>query len=550
MDQLVQASTPHDAGVVIVGGGPVGLGLAIELGQRGIGCTVVERYPQPQPIPKGQNLTQRTMEHFHVWGAEKQLRAARTIPPEYGIGGLTAHGTLLGPYSYDWLQRDLVRPYYYTANERLPQYATEAVLRARVAELPCVETLYGWDAESVRQDAAGVTVALRERKGPARRSIRAAYAVGCDGARSTVREQAGITQTRTDHDRVMVLLVFRSRQLHELLQRFPGKSYYNVLQPELDGYWKFLGRVDLGSTWFFHAPVPAGTTADNFDFKAFLHEAVGAPFEIEFEHIGFWDLRFALADSYRAGRLFIAGDAAHSHPPYGGYGVNSGLEDARNLGWKLAATLQGWGGDALLDSYDAERRPVFASTIHDFIAKSIDEDSRFLRAHDPARDRAAFEQAWQARAQGAVGEVHAFEPHYEGSPIVWAEAGTQRACSAKGSHRFEARAGHHLAPAMLSGGKNVFETLGPGFTLLALDAPATGVRAFREAAQAPAIPLTVVEARVEGEAKRYDARWVLVRPDHFVAWTSQDPDITDEMAAHVLSLANANTPRNAALAQP
>jgi 4-hydroxyisophthalate hydroxylase len=91
----------YDAEVVIVGGGPVGMGLAIELGQRGVRAILVERYPEPQPIPKGQNLTQRTMEHFHFWGAEAALRAARTIPPSYGIGGLTAYGTLLGPYAYD-----------------------------------------------------------------------------------------------------------------------------------------------------------------------------------------------------------------------------------------------------------------------------------------------------------------------------------------------------------------------------------------------------------------------------------------------------------------
>jgi 2-polyprenyl-6-methoxyphenol hydroxylase and related FAD-dependent oxidoreductases len=117
-------ATNH-AEIVIVGAGPVGLGLAIELGQRGIRCTVVERYTRPQPIPKGQNLTQRTLEHFHFWGAEQQLRAARTIPRDYGIGGMTAYGTLLSGYNYDWLQRELVRPFYFTDNERLPQYATE-----------------------------------------------------------------------------------------------------------------------------------------------------------------------------------------------------------------------------------------------------------------------------------------------------------------------------------------------------------------------------------------------------------------------------------------
>jgi hypothetical protein len=190
--------------------------------------------------------------------------------------------------------------------------------------------------------------------------------------------------------------------------------------------------------------------------------------DAEFEHIGLWDLRFAIADAYRAGRIFIAGDAAHSHPPYGGYGVNSGLEDARNLGWKLAATLQGWGGPGLLDSYDVERRPVFESTMRDFIAKSIETDRAFLDRFDPDREPQAFSQAWQARAQGAVGEVHAFEPHYEGSPVVWTEGSDGRKPSAAGAHRFEGQAGHHLAPAMLASGRKVFEALGTGFTLIAI----------------------------------------------------------------------------------
>lgn len=524
-----QDKTDHpDADVIIVGGGPVGMGLAIELGQRDIRVTVVERYLQPQPIPKGQNLTQRTMEHFHFWGAEKALRAARTIPPEYGIGGLTAYGTLLGPH-YDWLQRDLVKPYYFTSNERLPQYATEAVLRQRVAQLPSVTTLYGWDARTAVQEAGGVTVTVAERGNQNSRALRAAYVVGCDGSRSMVRDTAGITRSRTDHDRMMVLLVFKSTGLHELLECYPGKSYYNVLQPELKGYWKFLGRVDLGSTWFFHAPVPPGTTKDNFDFATYLQEAVGAPFDVTFEHIGFWDLRFMLAERYRKGRVFIAGDAAHSHPPYGGYGVNSGLEDARNLGWKLAATLQGWGGDGLLDSYDAERRPVFASTIRDFIAKSIETDRVFLAEHNPSKDRAAFDAAWLAREKGAVGEVHAFEPHYENSPVVQ-PTGNGQGPSSVGSHQFVARSGHHLAPGLLSTGRNVYESFGPGFTLLAFGAIGGSVQDFRDAAAELNLPLAVVEAAAEGDAARYEASLVLVRPDNFVAWSARAQEAVDPTA--------------------
>jgi len=281
---------PEAAEVVVVGGGPVGMGLAIELGQRNIRAIVVERYAAPQAIPKGQNLTQRTMEHFHFWGVEGAVRAARTIPSEYGIGGLTAYGTLLSEYSYDWMQRELVRPFYFTDNERLPQYATETVLRRRAEELASVATLYGWSAETVHQDEGDAHVLLAERAGAGRRTLRAQYVVGCDGSRSTVRTQAGISQALSDHDRLMVLLVFRSHALHRLLERYPGKSFYSVLHPELEGYWKFFGRVDLGSTWFFHAPVPPGTTRDNFDFRQYLYAAAGAEFDVEFDHIGFWDL--------------------------------------------------------------------------------------------------------------------------------------------------------------------------------------------------------------------------------------------------------------------
>jgi 4-hydroxyisophthalate hydroxylase len=239
---------------------------------------------------------------------------------------------------------------------------------------------------------------------------------------------------------------------------------------------------------------------------------------VEFEHVGFWELRVAIADSYRKGRIFIAGDAAHSHPPYGGYGINTGMEDAANLGWKLAATLQGWGGERLLDTYGAERRPVFESTARDFIEKAIQNDRDFLEAFNPERDKDAFEREWKERQSGARSEVNAFVPNYQGSPIVWGPPDSR--CNAVGSHAFAARAGHHLAPQLLTSGRNVFEELGDGFTLLGFDADGGALDDFAQSAKTLRIPLKIVrDSRADGR-ERYEAALVLVRPDQFVAWAS------------------------------
>src|SRR5207248_2523839 len=186
-------------------------GLAVELGQRGVSCVLVERHLQPQPIPKGQNLTNRTLEHFYFWHCVDELRAARVMPPGYPIGGITVY-------------HDLTSPYFHA------------------------------------QQSFG----------------------GRDGGRSLVRQSMGIDRGGRNFDQRMVLAVFRSRELHEFLNRFPPSTTYRVMKPQLKGYWQFFGRIDVGESFFFHAPVPPDASPDNFDFLGLLHDAAGFPFHAEF----------------------------------------------------------------------------------------------------------------------------------------------------------------------------------------------------------------------------------------------------------------------------
>jgi 4-hydroxyisophthalate hydroxylase len=504
--------------VVIVGGGPVGVALAVELGQRGIDCALVERRREPQRIPKGQNLTQRSVEHFYFWGVGEELRAARLLPPEFPMSGIVAYRDLNSEYWYAPPLREIVNAYYFQNNERLPQYLGESVLRKRMAQLQNVEAHFGWAADTIEQDARGVRVTIAKDGGSEREVLEADYVVGCDGGHSTVRQQIGIERGGADFNELMVLALFRSRELHEKLKRFPPRSTYRVLDPDLHGYWQFFGRVDVGESWFFHSPVPANTTRDNYDFHGLLQKVAGFSFACDFDYVGFWDLRIAVAEKYQVGRVFIAGDAAHSHPPYGAYGLNNGLDDVVNLGWKIAATLKGWGSDALLRTYTEERRPIFKETAEDFIEAGIQRDKEFLDRFNPDHDRTEFERAWKDHANAAAPRVLTYEPNYEGSPIVFGSPGG--VSSAHGSHTFTARAGHHLPPQLLSSGRNVFEELGPDFTLLAFDAEDGTVPAFIAAAKALNVPLKIVRDSYRDGRRAYEANLILVRPDRYIAWSA------------------------------
>ena len=301
--------------------------------------------------------------------------------------------------------------------------------------------------------------------------LEADYVVGCDGGHSTVREQVGIERGGADFDQLMVLAVFRSRELHEKLKRFPPRSTYRVMHPDLKGYWQFFGRVDVGESWFFHSPVPANTTRDNYDFHGAAAEGRGLSVSRASSTMsGFWDLRIAVAEKYQVGRVFIAGDAAHSHPPYGGYGLNNGLDDVANLGWKLAAqAAEAGAATRCCDSYTRGAAADLQGDRPRTSSRPASSATGFPRPLQPGarprRIRARLEGSCQ-RGGAAGADLRA---------ALRRLADRVRAAGRRDAAR-TARTRSRRAPAITCrrsfcrSGRNVFEELGPDFTLLAFDA--------------------------------------------------------------------------------
>lgn len=525
--------------VIIVGGGPAGVALSIELAQRGVRSVVLERTTALHGIPKGQLLTGRTLEHFYFWNCLEQQRAARVLPRDKQIGTITAYETLGSPYWYDKSIGTSVQPgLYFQIGDRVEQYLTERVLRDRLAQLPAARLLTGVNVHDVRQDSTGVEVTVApssasaggkyswEIAGGTTRSgdvsgavvLHGEYVVGCDGAHSLVREAAGIVVRGFDSGRRLTLTRFRSPELSDYVREvYPDATTYRVLVRGLEGWEGFFGRVDDTGSFFFHAPVPTATVFGPAEALALMRQAAGREFAAEIVDIRFWHGSITMADRFVEKRMFIAGDAAHQHPPYGGYGLNNALEDAANLGWKLAAAVNGWGARGLLDSYDAERRVAFGA-IERLMLRGILNNANLLDTYNPLVDKAAFEAAWLARARSGDEYKFQFESQYGNSPVVWGADGYQTGAGVPISAR--AVPGYHLAPCKLSDRTNVFTRLrGEAFVLIALGAESERVQSFASAAKRLGVPLTLIEDSFAGDRVKLGRRMILVRPDQFVAWT-------------------------------
>ncbi len=510
--------------VLIVGGGPIGLALAAELGRRGVAARLVERRTDGVGTAKMIVVSVRTMELCRQLGVAGDVRdwGFPLDQPLDSVFCTALDGHEIGRVRAPPLSVQADTPFSPERERPCPQTWFDPILQRHARRFPHVTLSYETALTGFAQDAEGVTAELDDGAG-GRETVRADYLVGCDGFGSTVRERLGIAlRGNPCLDRSMSIYV-RSAALrgwHGL-----GDAYRYVCVDER-GPWAVLTTMDGRDLWRVQL-IGREVEVPSPEFAALFRRMVGRDVPYEVENVSTWVRKMTVADRFADGRVFLAGDAAHAHPPNGGLGMNTGIQDAFDLGWKLAAMRDGWGGGALLDSYDLERRPASARAAEESL-----RNYRRLTAvpHEPdalgegqaaaaARSRlGALLEAENAKAWNALG-VH-LGYSYDPSPIVVPD-GTPRPADDPEHYAPSARPGALAPHATLADGRCMLDLFGEGFTLLAFGDAVTW--RLEAAARGRALPLTVHRLGDEGAAAHlYGRRLVLVRPDGHVAWRGDD----------------------------
>jgi 2-polyprenyl-6-methoxyphenol hydroxylase-like FAD-dependent oxidoreductase len=511
--------------VVVVGAGPVGLAAAIELGQRGIHCVVVERNDRVGYSPRAKTTNVRTREHLRRWGIADALRQASPIAPDRPSTVLFAtrmNGPLIARFE-NALNGTRERNNLYSEEAQwVPQYILEEVLRRCAQSLPGVTVHFETEFVSLTQASDGVTSRLRHMRTGRVMNVHSSYVIGADGARSTVRDAIGATMTGEGAFSRNFSVIFRapdlaSRNIHE-----PAIMYWMVNEETPS----VLGPMDEAGLWFFMVTkLVDDVDLATIDAVDLIRRGTGlVDLDIEVVGTDLWVAHRLVADKYASGRVFLAGDACHLHPPFGGFGMNMGIGDAVDLGWKMAARLTGWGGSNLLASYELERRAVhertIAEAVHNFgltgnqlVRPALEEPG--LIGDATRREVAEIIEATKVREFKTLGIVLGMR--YENSPIIVAD-GSEPPPDHFMLYVPSARPGC-LAPHLwLADGSSLYDHFGNGFTLLVTDGDLREANELLAVAANHNVPLKIVALSDQRLKGRYEARFALIRPDQHVGW--------------------------------
>jgi 2-polyprenyl-6-methoxyphenol hydroxylase-like FAD-dependent oxidoreductase len=513
-----------DTQVIIVGAGPVGLTLAIDLGQRGVRCKLLEQKEAPQFLPKMERCNARTMEIYRRLGIAKKIRDAgfpRDCPMDVFIVTSLVEPPLLHlPYpSVAQAQAEIavrndgmlpLEPY-----QLISQYTLEPLLKSVAETIPHVDVRYGCEFISCEQDGSSVHARLKNRDGSTS-ELRGHYLVGCDGGTSTVRRQLGIQLQGEANLLQLRQALYRCDDLFERIPIGKGRHYHVA-----DAHSTFLIVQDSTRHFTLHSVVD-----NDAEMAMMFEQTVAMPVKYEMLSVGQWKQNLLLADKYGLGRIFLAGDAVHLVIPTGGLGMNSGVGDAIDLSWKLAATLQGWGGTGLLASYEIERRQIGARNVE--ASRYASRGRRAWRAAYQPNIRDQTPEGAETRANlTRIAEVEQRKSNemigaelgyrYVNSPIIWPESGDGP------EHNFMKYVpttwpGARLPHVWLNDHTALHDDIGDGYTLLRLGATSVDATPLERAFASYAAPFTVLDINEERSRDIYSHDLLLLRPDLHVVW--------------------------------
>ncbi len=511
-----------DCQVLIVGAGPVGLTLAIDLGRRGLRCILLEQKDAPQFLPKMERCNARTMEIYRRMGLAQKIRDVGfpyDAPMDVFIVTSLIEPPLLHlPYpSVAQAQAEIaachdgtlpLEPY-----QLISQYTLEPLLKAVAEGMPNVSVRYGCEFLSFDQDQDAVRSKVETKDGIV--EIKAGYLVGCDGGASTVRRQLGIKLSGEANLLQLRQALFRCDDLFARIPIGKGRHYHVA-----DAHATFLIVQDSTRHFTLHSVLDSDD-----EMKAMFEQVVAMPVQYEMLSCAPWRQNLLLADSYGKGRVLLAGDAVHLMIPTGGLGMNSGVGDAIDLSWKLAATLQGWGGPRLLASYEVERRAIGARNVE--ASRQAARGRRAWRAayrpdiRDDTPEGAAtranlatIADVEQRKSNEMIGAELGYR--YDGSPIIWPEAGTPPQDDLM-KYAPTSWPGARLPHVWLADGTALHDRIGDGYTLLRLGGATEGeaLAAAFAAFGAPLATLDIADARPRDI---YGCDLLLLRPDLHVVW--------------------------------
>jgi len=510
--------------VLIVGAGPVGLTLALDLGRRGVRCTLIERNTTSIQLPKMERCNARTMEIYRRLGIAEQVRDAglpRHAPMDVFLALSMVDPPLVhlpcpsvAEAAAEIASRNdggLLEPY-----QLISQYTLEPLLRSIVETFPSIKVRFGCELISFTQDANSVAAVVQAIDAP-QETIRAAYLAGCDGGSSTVRKQLGITLQGEGNIRKLRQALFRCDDLYERIPMGKGRHYHIADGP----LFPFLILQDSARHWTLHA-----AASSDAEMAQIFKKSLAMPIAFEMLSVNEWTQHLLCAERYGEGRVFVAGDAAHLVIPTGGLGMNTGVGDAVDLSWKLAATLEGWGGPQLLASYEAERRPIGLRNVKASRAAMTGRLGWRAAYHSNIRDNTPDGAATRERMaalfdteQRKVTEILGIEAGYRygDSPIVWREPG-EGPDPDNPAYVPTTWPGARLPHVWLSDGAALHDRLGSGYTLLRLGGTHSDTSGLERSFQELHAPLEVLDIVGERPRDIYQFDLLLIRPDLHVVW--------------------------------